>query len=357
MAVGFDFGTMNLVAARKDEQGNMQVSAERNCFLDTSTDWEDVLKANKSNYIKQEENGEERLFVVGKDALNLANLYAGKDLSGDRQTALRRAMQDMVLNSKSDKKSVQMLKYMSQNLIGPPKKEGEVCVVSIPANPIDGKFNNTFHSQMCQSFIRELGYEVHPIDEFLAVVFANNPTMEEEGEVVNMTGIGISWGAGGTNCGVAYKGQPTVNFAVPMGGDWIDKQVSSVTSLTTSEACIAKEKAFDVKNPTLDLGAPNLEDEIHGAIYIYYQNLITTIVKEFKKQFLENKINFSSPIEIVISGGTSRAKGFDTLFEQVVKQNAWPFEIKGVRRAKEPLAATAVGALTAAISKEKAPKS
>ena len=146
--------------------------------------------------------------------MNLANLYAKKDYSGDRKSGLRRPMQKMVINSKMDKKSLQILKHMSQKLVGPPKYANEVCVISIPANPISGAFNNNFHSTMCQKFIEELGYEVYPIEEFLAVVYATNPKTEEDGEEIPMTGVGISWGAGGTNCGVAYKGQPTVNFYV-----------------------------------------------------------------------------------------------------------------------------------------------
>ncbi len=59
------------------------------------------------------------------------------------------------------------------------------------------------------------------------------------------------------------------------------------------------------------------------------------------------------PIEIVVSGGTSKPNGFEKLVEKVVSEVSWPFDIKGVRRAQDPLSATAVGCLTAAISKEK----
>jgi len=351
MAVGMDFGTMVLVVARKDVEGKTIASAERNCFYGVSPEWENMLANNGYNFIKDIENGEERLYVVGKDALNLANLQAEKDFSGERTTGLRRPMQNMVINSKSDKKSIQMLKYMAQGLVGKPEKEGEVCVISIPANPLSGGFNNEFHSKMCQKFIEELGYTVYPIEEFLAVIYATNPQMEEDGEVSNMSGVGISWGAGGTNCGVAYKGQPTVNFALDRGGDWLDAQVATCTSLTSSEACSIKEKSSN--EGKLDLENPNFEDDILGAYYIYYESLIKTVVKEYKKQFIENKINITCPIEVIISGGTSKPKGFDVMLEKAIKEISWPFDIKGIRRAKDPLASTAIGALTAAISKEK----
>lgn len=351
MAIGIDFGTMFLVCARKNEDGKTTASAERNCFYTVSTEWEEMLKNNNYNYIKDNENGEELLYVVGKDALNLANLQSEKDYAGNRKTGLRRPMQNMVINSKNDIKSINMLKYMAQNLAGKPEKEGEVCVISVPANPLNKSFTNDFHSFMCQGFIRELGYTVYPVEEFLAVVYATNPQMEEDGEIANMTGIGISFGAGGTNCGVAYKGQPTVNFALDQGGDWIDKQVSLCTSLTSSEACVYKEKAS--KEGRLDLSNPNFGDDVLSAYYVFYKNLIETIVVEYKKQFVENKINITNPIEVVISGGTSKPNGFEKMLEEMIREKSWPFEIKGVRRAKDPLAATAIGALAAATSKEK----
>lgn len=354
MAVGIDFGTMNIVVARKNDEGKVTVAAEKNCFFDVPTDWEDMLTGSDFNFTKLVENGEERLFVCGKDALRLANLYSKKDTSGDRVSGLRRPMQNMVLNSKSDKMSVQMLKFMVQNLVGPPKEEGEICFVSVPANPLSGQFNNNFHSMMCQQFIRELGYTVEPIPEFLAVIYASNPTMEEDGEKIPMTGVGISWGAGGTNCGVAYKRQPTVNFALDKGGDWIDKQIASVTQLTNSEVTVEKEKLS--KAEKVSLSNPDFGDEISGAVYIYYDALIREVVTSFKAQFLENKINFTSPVEIVVSGGTSLIPGFEAHFEKIVKEVSWPFDISGIRKAPNPLAATAVGALNRALASEKKTK-
>ena len=136
-----------------------------------------------------------------------------------------------------------MLKHLSQAVIGPPKEEGEVAVISIPADPLDGEFNNVFHKNMCMNFIKELGYDVYDINEALAVAYASNPkTQDENGEDLNMTGITISFGAGGSNGCLCYKGIDTIKFSIPRGGDWIDEQASTVTSLTVSEITAQKEK-------------------------------------------------------------------------------------------------------------------
>ena len=79
-------------------------------------------------------------------------------------------------------------------------------------------------------------------------------------------------------------------------------------------------------------------------------------MKQFKEEFIKNGTQFTDPIEVVVSGGTSKPNGFEALVEQVIKDVSWPFDIKGVRRAKDALSATAVGCLTAAISKEKKSK-
>ena len=355
MPVGFDFGTSYLVSARDadgEEQSGPKLLTERNCFFAVDTDAEDIISSSGYNYIKAEESGQEKLFILGKDALKLANLYASNDVNGVRKSGLRRPMQKMVINSKTDKKAIQMLKYMSQGLIGSPKKENEVAVISIPADPVTGEFNNVFHSNMCVNFVKELGYDVYPINEALAVVYATNPTTkDEDGEELNMTGIGISWGAGGTNGCLSYKGQDTIRFAFPMGGDWIDEQTSSICQMTPSEITIYKEKAS--KEGRFDLSAPNYEDEVLSGLYIYYRNLVTTVIKQFKDEFIKNGTQFTDPIEVVVSGGTSKPNGFEQLVEQVIKEVSWPFDIKGVRKANNALSATALGCLAAAKSKEK----
>ena len=52
---------------------------------------------------------------------------------------------------------------------------------------------------------------------------------------------------------------------------------------------------------------------------------------------------------LVIAGGTAKPKGFKDLFERALKDTSMPIEIAGVRMAKDPLSATARGALIAAL--------
>jgi actin-like ATPase involved in cell morphogenesis len=350
--IGIDFGTSNLVVARTDENDKTKLSVERNCFFRIGTDFEDMLIDGKYNYIKDKENGEEWIYICGRDALKIANLFAKNDSSGNRVSHLRRPMKNMVIASSSDKKAIQMLKYMIQSLVGKSQYEGEVAVISVPSNPLSGEFNNIFHSNMCQGFIRELGYNVFPINEALSVIYATAPkTKDEDGNDISMTGIGISWGAGGVNGCLAYKGVESIKFSHAQSGDWIDEQVSTVCEATSSEVTVMKEKLS--KEKKLDLINPDYGNEIIAALSIYYRSLIENVIRQFKNEFIKKAIMFTDPIEVVVSGGTSKPKGFDKLVKQIIDETDWPFEISGVRRAKDPLSSTALGCLAAAKSKEK----
>jgi hypothetical protein len=361
MAVGYDYGTAINVVARKDDEGKTVVQVERDCFIAMGKEFAEMINLDEYNYVTDVENGEEKIYIVGKDAIKLDNLQPSKDAEGNRISTLRRPMSKMVINSKTDKKAIKMLKHISQGLIGPPKYDGEICVLSIPASSLDGKVDNSFHASMCQGFIEELGYTAVPLNEALAVVYASNPKIETEDEgTLNFTGIGISFGGGGSNGCVAYKGNDTIRLSVAKGGDWIDEQVSSVTSLTSSQVTVLKERAS--REGVLNLSKPYIEDpkgfdeEALQALLIFYKNLITTVAQEFKKAFVNEKLTIDNELEVVISGGTSMPPGFDVLVEKVIREASWPFKIKGVRRAPDPMNATAMGCLNAAISKEKKAK-
>src|ERR1035437_1988339 len=170
-AVGIDVGTAWLCTARRNSEGQISLHSDRNAFIDIDPGMESMIES--YSYIKDTENGSDRLIVLGRDAVTLANLYS-KTTKDGRTSLLRRPMKYMIINSKSEKKAVMILRHMLHNLVGKAEKEGEVAAVSIPANPINSDQNNVFHTNMCCQFIKELGYEVIPVNEALSIVFASN---------------------------------------------------------------------------------------------------------------------------------------------------------------------------------------
>jgi actin-related protein len=54
-------------------------------------------------------------------------------------------------------------------------------------------------------------------------------------------------------------------------------------------------------------------------------------------------------VPIVLSGGTAKPKGFRELFERMLRSKPMPLEVSEIRMARDPLTATARGALIAAL--------
>jgi len=91
------------------------------------------------------------------------------------------------------------------------------------------------------------------------------------------------------------------------------------------------------------------ENPILAAVSAYYDRLIDYTTKQLAFALKNHKSlpKFKNPLTIVIAGGTSQAKGYVELFDQKLKNNNFPVEIKEVRHASDPLHAVAKGCLIA----------
>jgi hypothetical protein len=104
------------------------------------------------------------------------------------------------------------------------------------------------------------------------------------------------------------------------------------------------------KEENLDLSrAPR--DKFEKALRIYYEDLVESLVGALKRSISRASTlpRTDRPLPIVLAGGTAKPKGFKDLFEKSLKATSLPIEISGVRMAKDPLSATARGALIAAL--------
>jgi hypothetical protein len=91
------------------------------------------------------------------------------------------------------------------------------------------------------------------------------------------------------------------------------------------------------------------DNPILAAVSAYYDRLIDYTTKQLASALKNHKSlpKFKNPLTIVIAGGTSQAKGYVELFNQKLKDNNFPLEIKEVRHASDPLHAVAKGCLIA----------
>lgn len=324
---GLDIGTNMLVAATMGEGGNPIYKRQRDAFF-TITPKSEVnkksiriaLESRRANFIIEGED----FIVVGEDALRMAN---------ERNMEARRPMSRGVLSPR-EKSSLPMIKLIIKSIIG--QGDGsDKLVFSIPAEPVDGDFDIFYHEAMVKTYLREMGFNPTSLNEAFAIAYS---------ELLNdnLTGMCLSFGAGMCNSIVLYDGDPVLQFSVTKGGDWIDQAVGKALDLSASMVQIEKEES------NIDLFKP--VGKIQEAIAVYYGVLISyvldTIIFELERAKLPM---FRNPVPIVASGGLTLAINFTEKFKAEAETKKFPFEVKEIRRARDPMNCVANGCLMASI--------
>jgi hypothetical protein len=325
--VGLDIGTNMLVSARMGEDGSPIYKKQRDAFFRLSPKSE---VNRKSIRMSLESRGAsfivdgDDFIIVGEDALHMAN---------ERNMEARRPMRRGVLSPK-EKSSLPMIKLIIKKLVGE-SETNDKLIFSIPAEPIDLDFDIFYHEEMMKAYLREMGFNPSSLSEGFAIAFSE--LLDD-----NLTGMCLSFGAGMVNTVVCYEGDPIVQFSVTKGGDWIDECVGKALDISPSMIQIEKEET------NLDLVEPR--GQIQQALSVYYNVLINysldNIIYELERAKLPA---FRSPIPVIASGGLTLAGNFVKKFKLEVEKKKFPFEIKEIRRAKDPMTCVAHGCLMAAI--------
>jgi hypothetical protein len=220
--------------------------------------------------------------------------------------------------------------------LGEPKKPGEKCCYSVPAAALDVIGSDvTYHSAILKKIITELGYLAEPSNEAQAIIYSE---CREE----NFSGLGISFGSGMTNVCLSYNAMSALEFSVGRGGDWVDSGAARAVNTTAAKICSIKEGGADIANPTS--GAREEE-----AIALFIQTLIdytiNNIIQHFSK--VRSEILVPKAIPIIVSGGTSLAKGFLGKFQAQfeLSRAKFPVQISEIRAARDPMTSVATGLL------------
>lgn len=324
MAKGLDIGTMNIICSESEEE-DVVFTQQRNAFLELESSdlTKTMLDSAKVLYIEKDA----RTYVLGEDAFKFATIF-GKEA--------RRPMRYGII-SPEEKDAIPMIKLIVERVLGEPAHRNEVLCISSPADPIDLDMNVLYHKKMMEALARKMAYETHVIDEGLGVIYS-------ELSDYNFTGLGISMGAGLTNVTLAYLATPVMSFSIGRGGDWIDEQVSITTGLSKEYVCAEKEKGFKM-GLEVEYGSAD------GALSIYYDALMTYIIKNLNRKLAEitpPKVEFP----VALAGGSSRPDGFLRMFERKLKEAKLQIEISNIKRAKDPLYSVARGCLIAARTQE-----
>ena len=328
MAVGIDVGTGFCVSARQ-EDSQIVYKPFRDAFLklDSSNDFtKKIMAQTNANFISKGSD----IYIIGEEAIDFASLL---------NKEIQRPLSSGVISS-TEKEAQNILEIILQTIAGAPKKENEILYFSVPAPSVDVSNDIIFHEFTLANIYESIGYKAKAINEGLAVVYSELGSEQ-------LTGIGISFGAGQANLCLSLMGAPIVQFSVARSGDYIDNSVAKACGITANKARIHKEKG-------IDLSQSKFATREEAAIQAYYKHLIEYVISNFKQEFEKNgnTKGFDKAIPVILSGGTSLPKGFDILFEQILSKSDFPLNISEVRRAADPLNAVAKGCLIAAISDE-----
>lgn len=272
---------------------------------------------------------DDRVFVVGEDALNFANIFS-------KET--RRPMTDGIL-SRKEKWAIPMIRMMVERVLGEPDDPGEEHAYFVaPANPVDSDLDTLYHEKTVEALVNDAGYNAHAINEGMATVYS-------ELSDNNFTGLGISFGAGMTNICLSYYAVPVMQFSVARGGDWIDKQAANSTGVPVDKVTSVKENEFEMDFETAT-------GDIQGALAIYHEAHMDYVIEHIAREINEADIEEGLEVPVVVSGGTSSPNGFSQHFKKRLREADLPFEIGSVRQAQNVLTSNAKGALVAAITEE-----
>lgn len=338
---GLDIGTNMLVCAEVGEDGSPVFKMQRDAFYTIEPKSEVnkhsikiALDKQGSKYIMDGHN----FIVVGEDALQTAI---------ERNDVAKRPLRKGVVSPK-EKSSLPMLKFLIKELIGE-GSSGDKVIYSVPASPIDAKYDIVYHTEMMNMYLNNMGYESAPLNEAYAIALSE---LLDDG----LSGVTISWGAGMVNVAVLHQGDALVEFSTTKSGDFIDLSVGNALDLSPSLVQLEKEAGIDLSNlftnsDTMNTSQEELSVKIKEAVSVYYTSVFNYTLQNIAYQLEKSKKElpmFREPIPIIVSGGLSLAKGFVDKFGGALNNIELPFRISEIRRAENPMQAVAGGCLLAA---------
>lgn len=322
--LGLDIGTSRMVLARR-VQGECRFDAQLNAFVSipySKLTHEVLTKEGVPHTVRGAE-----MIIYGNEAPKFADLF---------HLETRRPMRHGVLNP-GEPDGLEVLRQIALSLLGGDAGRGGKLCYSLPAPLRDAGEEVKYHEAAVRKVLGELGFELHSIDEGLAVVYG-------ELEAANYTGIGISCGGGRCNVCLAYLSVPVISFSVPEAGDYVDSSAAQATGEVATRVRLIKEGGFVLNGRS--------SDPIHRALTVYYEEMIRNLAAAMRQVFSETRRmpRLDRPVPLVITGGSVLPEGFAERFQAALARSVFPVPVSAVSVSADPLNSTAKGALLAALA-------
>ncbi len=234
--------------------------------------------------------------------------------------------------------AIDVLTLIVKDVIGNVKNKEAYCSYSVPAEAIDEGRSVVYHQKVFGRILSSLGINHKSVNEGAAIIYSE--CAEEK-----FSGVGVSFGAGMCNVALLFKGIEAMTFSTARSGDWIDSSVAESLNYVPNRVTSLKEKNLDLEAGFLAQTNKKTRRALEALEY-YYNTLIDYTIKQIITEFEEKvDIEVDEKLPVIVSGGTSIPNGFLELFQTKLTQHELPFEVKEVRRAKDPLTAVARGLL------------
>lgn len=320
--IGLDVGTSRIVTARQTDEG-FRYDSQLNAFVTIphSRLTESALHQERVPHFVEGP----AIVVHGNEAERFADLL---------HTEVRRPMSGGRLNP-SEPDGVKLIRQITRSLLGEVQRGQKVCY-TVPAAPLSGGQDLTYHEATLRQILTEIGCEPTSIDEGLAVVYSELADS-------NYTGIGVSCGGGLCNVCLAYLSVPVLSFSIPKAGDFVDASAASASGELANRIRIVKEESFHLNG--------HFAEKIHQVLAVYYDEMIRAVVAGITEALAAGHgMKIGRPVPLVLSGGSAVPQGFRERFEKILRESDFAVPLSEIRLAREPLTATAKGALAAALS-------
>jgi len=323
LPLGLDVGTSRIVVARNRDK-KYHYDAQLNAFI--TLPYSNLAQSLLERETVFHEVVGDEIVVAGNDAQKFAEIF---------HVETRRPMLRGVLNPQ-EPHSLAVMRRIITRLVGAAGTDGRKIFFSVPAPTGTTEEGIAYHQASIRQILIDLGFQAQPIEEGLAVVYA-------EMSASNYTGIGISCGSGLCNVCFSVLSVPVISFSVPKAGDFIDAQAAAVTGELSTRMRVHKENTFGLNGLS--------GDRVANALNVYYDDVIRTLTNTLRSTISSTqrlpKLDQSVPV--VLSGGTVMPNGFLGRFVTALRAEDFPIRIAGVRISDDPLHSTARGALMAAL--------
>ena len=254
LPLGLDVGTSRIVVARNSGK-KYQYEAQLNAFI--TLPYSKLAQSLLQKESVFHEVAGDEIVVAGNDAQKFAEIF---------HVETRRPMLRGLLNPQ-EPHGLPVIRRIIAKLVGPAGAPGRKIFFSVPAPTGTAEEGIAYHQASIQQILTELGYQGQPIEEGLAVVFA-------ELSASNYTGIGISCGSGLCNVCLSVLSVPVISFSVPKAGDFIDTQAAAVTGELSTRMRIHKENTFHLNGLS--------GDRVANALTVYYDDVIHTLTNTLR---------------------------------------------------------------------------